>query len=103
MLNVASLSKHLDEIRSLLNDEKLDVLALIRGSCIYVRCRVNYENRPDLIPKDVKAVSLEIKQANSKSFIISSIYRPPNSSVETFSKIEKVIQLINNETKSFTC
>ena len=63
------------------------------GVCIYVRCHVNYENRPDLIPNDLEAVCLEIKQANSKSFIFSSVYRPPNTTVETFSKIMQLYQL----------
>ena len=69
------------------------------GVCIYIRCHVNYENRPDLIPNDLEALCLEIKQANSRSFIISSVYRPPNTTVETFSKIEKLIQLVDNENK----
>ena len=71
------------------------------GVCMYIRCHVNYENRPDLIPNDLEAICLEIKQANSKSFIISSVYRPPNTSVETFSKIEKLIQQVDNENKEF--
>ena len=115
MLNIASLPRHLEEIRLLLHDKKLDILALNEtrlgssisddlvsiegydelctdrkrnGVCIYVRCHVNYENRPDLVPNDLEAVCLEIKQANSRSFIISSVYRLPNTTVETFSKIE---------------
>ena len=124
------LPKHLDEIRLLLHDKKLDVLALNEtrldssisddlvsiegydilrsdrnrnggGVCIYVRCYINYKNRPDLIPKDLEAISLEIKQVKSKSFIISSVYRPPNTTVEIFSKIEKQIQLVDNENKEF--
>ena len=90
MLNIASLLKHRDEILLLLHDKKLDVLALNEtrldssisddlmniegydilrsdrkknggGVCIYDMCHVNYENRPDLIPNDLEAVSLEIK------------------------------------------
>ena len=119
MLNVASLTKYIDEIRLLLCDKKIDVLALnetrldssisdellamdgydiIRadrnrnggGVCIYIRCHVNYEKCFDLIPTGLEAVCLEIKQSNSRSFIISSIYRPPSASVEVFSKIEKL-------------
>ena len=44
-------------------------------------------------------VCLEIKQANSKSFIFSSVYRPPNTTAETFSKIGRLIQLVDNENK----
>ena len=71
------------------------------GVCMYIRCHVNYENRPDLIPNDLEAICLEIKQANSKSFIISSVYRPPNTSVETFFKIEKLIQQVDNKNEEF--
>ena len=52
------------------------------GVCIYARCNINYIKRPDLVPNSLEAVSLEIKQANSQSFIISTTYRPPNSKTE---------------------
>ena len=42
---------------------------------------------------------IEIKQANSQSFIISTIYRPPNSKTEDLLKIERLIQLSDNENK----
>ena len=43
------------------------------GVCMYARCNINYQKRPDLVPNDLEAISLEIKQANSQSFIISTI------------------------------
>ena len=126
MLNVASLIKHIDEIRSLLCDQEIDILALnetrldcsisdellaidgydiIRadrnrngsGVCIYNRCHVNYEKLLDLIPTGLEANCLEIKQANSPSFLISSIYGPPSAPVEIFLKIEKLIDLVDNK------
>ena len=69
------------------------------GVCIYIRCNINYQKRPDLVPNDLEAVSLEVRQANSQSFIISSVHRPPNSKTEVFLKIERLIQLIDNENK----
>ena len=128
MLNVASLVKHLDELRLMLLDKKLDVLAINEtrldstisdglvsidgynvlradrdrnggGVCIYIRCQVNYTPRPDLVPTDLEAVCVEINQANSQSFIISSIYRPPCSTNEVFKKIEELIKLIDDESK----
>ena len=128
MLNVASLIKHLDEIRLLLYDKKLDVRALnetrldssisdelvavdgydlIRadrnrnggGVCMYIRCHVNYDKRLDLVPTDLESVCLEINQANSRSFIITSIYRPPSAPVEIFLKIEKLIELLDDKNK----
>ena len=103
MLNVASLVKHLDEIRLILFDKKLDVLAINEnstfsdglvsiegynvlradrnrngdGGCIYIRCHVNYKPRPDLVPSDLEAVCVQINQANAQSFIILSFYKPP--------------------------
>ena len=122
MLNVASLVKHLDELRLMLLDKKLDVLAisetrldstisdgLVRidgynvlradrdrnrgGVCIYIRCHVNYIPRPDLVPTYLEDVCVEINQANSQSFIISSIYRPPCSTNEAFKKNRRTNQI----------
>ena len=118
----------LDEIRLMLRHKKIDILALNEtrldssisdelvgvdgydllradrtrnggGVCIYIRCNINYQKRPDLVPNDLEAVSIEVRQANSQSFIISSVYRPPNSKTEVFLKIERLIQLIDNENK----
>ncbi len=62
--------------------------------CCYVtcRCHVNYQKRVDLMPN-------QVRQAKSQSFIIASIYRPPNATVDSFSKIERLIQPIDNENK----
>ena len=62
-------------------------------------CNINYQNRPDLVPNDLEAISLEIKQENSQSFIISTIYRPPNFKINDLLKIERLIQLLDNENK----
>ena len=66
---------------------------------LYIRCHVNYTLRPDLVPTDLEAVCVEINLANSQSFIISSIYRPPCSANEVFKKIEELIKLIDDESK----
>ena len=42
---------------------------------------------------------MEIKQANSQSFIVSSIYRPPCSPSEVFTKIERLIKSIHDDNK----
>ena len=63
--------------------------------CIYVRCRVKYIS--DLVPTDFEAVCVEINLANAQSFIISSVYRPPCSTNEVFTNVEKIIKLIDDE------
>ena len=96
MLNVASLVKHLDEIRLILLNKKLDVLAINEnrldstasdglvsisgynvlrtyrdrnggGVCIYIRCHVNYIPRPDLVPTDLEVFCVEINQDKLKN------------------------------------
>jgi hypothetical protein len=66
---------------------------------MYIRCHVNYENRPELVPSDLQAVCVEIKRAKSQSFIVSSIYRPPCSPSEVFTKIERLIKSIHDDNK----
>ena len=124
-LNVVSLTKYIDEIRLLLADEKIDLLALnetrldysttngfvnvigydiIRrdrnrcggGVCIYVRKSLTYLERPDLVPEGLEAVCLEIKNPKSRPFIVSTIYRPPSASVDIFNKIESLVEQIDN-------
>ena len=96
----------------MLYDKKLDVLALnethldssisdellaIDGYDI-IRADRN-EKCSDLIPTGLEAVCLEIKQSNSRSFVILSIYRPPSAPIEVFSKFEKLIDLVDNKNK----
>ena len=49
------------------------------GVCIYIRSSINYKIRSDLIPPTLEAVCLEITKPQSKPFIVSTIYRPPNA------------------------
>ena len=69
------------------------------GVCMYARYNKNYQKRPDVVPYDLEAISLEIKQENSQSFIISTFYRPPNSKINHLLKIEIFIQLVDNQNK----
>ena len=69
------------------------------GVCIYLRTSINCKTRNDLVPEGVEAVSLEICKPNSKSFIVVSVYRPPDSTSEFFVEFEKMIKLIDDENK----
>ena len=62
-------------------------------------CSINYKTRNDLVPEGVEAVCLEICKPNSKSFIVVSVYRPPDSTSEFFVEFEKMIKLIDDENK----
>ena len=114
-LNIVSLPKYLDEVKLSLSKQLIDLIAfnetrldptktndqikingydVIRkdrsrtggGVCIYLRSTINYRDRSDLVPLDLEAVCLEIIKPHSQPFIITTVYRPPNSSTEMNSK-----------------
>ena len=130
MLNIVSLPKHIDEIRIILADQYFDVLALnetrldknisnqdmfiqnydlIRadrsrsggGVCLYVKNSINYLNRNDLIGENLEPICIEIFKPSSASFIVGTIYRPPSTFVDSFSNIEQLVKLIDDENKEF--
>ena len=99
-LNVNNLSTHIDEIRILLADKCLDVLAiqetkldvfnnnsdfyicgyeLIRrdrlsdgggGICFYIKSTINFSLRTDLNVDELENLCIEIRKPNSKPFIV---------------------------------
>ena len=130
MLNITSLPKHIDEICVLLATKNFDILALnetrldhsipddlvnipnydiIRndrnrnggGVCIYVGNTISYRNLSHTIPDNLEAVVVEIRKPNSRPFIVSTIYRPPNSTVDIFGKIGYFISKFDCEHNEF--
>lgn len=65
---------------------------------MYIRCHINYENRPDIVPTDFEAVCGKIKQANTESWF-QLFYRPPCSPSEVSTKIERSIKSIDDDNK----
>jgi exonuclease III len=105
-LNIASLVKHIEELRIFITKTPFDILCiktrldntiksseveiqgydLVRphdrnrnggGVAIYVRNVIPFSERKSLIPENVEAICLEIKKPKSKPIIISTWYRPP--------------------------
>ena len=62
-------------------------------------CSINYKTRNDLVPDGLEAVCLEICKPNSLTFIVASVYRPPDASSAFFYAFEKMIGLIDDENK----
>ena len=121
-LNVNKLSTHIDEIRILLADKCLDVLAiqetkldasnnnsdfyicgyeLIRrdrlsdgggGICFYIKSTINFSVRTDLNVDELENLCIEIRKPNSKAFIVVNWYRPPNSPIGLFSHLEILLR-----------
>ena len=127
-LNIVTLPSKIDEIRHSMCSKNIDLIAfnetrldlsisdglihldgyeVIRkdrsrnggGVCIYLRSSINYKIRSDLIPPELEAVCLEITKPQSKPFIVTTIYPPPNANAEFFDHLEKLIKQIDDENK----
>ena len=69
------------------------------GVCIYLRSSINYKLRQDLIPPELEAVCVEIIRPHSRPFLVTFIYRPPNSTHDFFENFQKFIKMIDDENK----
>ena len=121
-LNVNKLSTHTDEIRILLADKCLDVLAIQEtkldvfhnnsdfyicgyeliwrdrlsdgggGICFYIKPTINFSVWTDLNVDELENLCIEIRKPNSKPFIVVNWYRPPNSPFGLFSHLEILLR-----------
>ena len=69
------------------------------GVCIYLRNNLNYQIRSDLYDDQLECLTVEITQPRSKSFLVSTWYRPPSSPANTFHAFENLIDKIDAEAK----
>lgn len=120
-LNINKLTTHIDELRILLDDNPIDILAInetklndnvsdnevylsgyeiIRrdrtsngggGVCFYIRSGINYKIRSDLNIPDLENLCIEINKPRSTPFLVNTWYRPPGSPVSIFSSLETLI------------
>ena len=67
------------------------------GVCFYILTNINYSLRSDLSIDQLENLSVEICKPNSKPFLISTWYRPPNSTVEIFTYFEALVGILNLE------
>lgn len=119
---------HIDQLRILISDFEFDVLAinetkldaiisddLVRikgysierkdrnknggGVSLYIRDNINYVIRSDLVPSNLELIAVEISKPNGKPFIISTWYRPPNSTIDIFREFENFLINVDSEGK----
>lgn len=50
------------------------------GVGVYIRDGINFVERDDLYTNNIESISIEVKQKKSKSFLVSFVYKPPQSS-----------------------
>ena len=67
------------------------------GVCFYIRSNINYVVREDLDNELLETLSIEIRKPNSKPFVVTSWYRPPNSPIEPFSNIVSLLGRLDSE------
>ena len=58
------------------------------GVCFYIRSDINYVVHEDLDNHLLEIISIEIRKPNSKPFLITWWYRPPNSSPALFPHLD---------------
>ena len=71
------------------------------GVCFYVRSNINYDVRKDLVFDQLESLSIEISKPRSKSFIVATWYRPPNSPFELLSYFESFVGKLDTEGKEY--
>ena len=57
---------------------------MVEGFVFYVRSTISFLLRPDLSCQEIENLCIEIRKPNSKPFLITTWYRPPNSIVDKF-------------------
>ena len=62
------------------------------GVVIYVRDTIPFYERVDLVPDSLEMICIEIFRPFNKSFLVSTWYRPPNSSLNLFKDFEAFVQ-----------
>ena len=121
LLNVTSLTKHVDELKVFMSNTPLDVLTIneskldlvngdrlvnlegyniVRrdrnkhggGVCFYLRNTITFSRQYQLENDDLELIALEIQKPNSCPFLIATWYRPPNTPLDYFKKFEMFLK-----------
>ena len=125
-LNVNGLQLHLDEIKSLVNEKGIHILAVNEakldneitdnliegytlhredrnksggGVAVYVRNLLKHNRRTDIPDKSLELVCIEIEPIRARPFLIFAWYRPPSALIESFKKLEGNLELFDRENK----
>ena len=69
------------------------------GVALYIRENLSYTNRIDLVPENLEMVCVEINLPHSRSFLVSTWYRPPSAEMQLFDEYEKFVQRCDIEHK----
>ena len=130
-LNIRSLRNKVDHIQFLLHEYPLDVFAVSEswldssisdaemsihnynlerkdrnitggGVACYIRSNMRHLRRSDLECEELEVMWLEIKITNSKPWFIGIMYRPPNSKLDFFQKLEDNLERVLDISRNVT-
>ena len=129
LLDAPSLLKHKDEIEVLLNEKRIDILAVnetkldkyvldsyitienysepVRcdrnrhegGVAFFVKEFISYSVQTYLPIGDLEIVCIEVKPKCSSPFVILAWYRPPKYDTFSFTELEHVLKVLDSEGK----
>ena len=71
------------------------------GIIVYVRDGILAKRREDLETHDIACLWIEICPNKGKSFLVGTIYRPPDSKIEYNDRFEEFIDFVSNQNKEF--
>ena len=66
---------------------------------IYVRSIIDYKLRLDLMADDLETITVVISKPKSRSFLINTWYRPPDSPIGLFDVYEEYVKKMDSENK----
>ena len=69
------------------------------GGGFFVRNTIDFQVRPDLNSSDIEILTIKTIKNKSKTFLITTWYRPPNDPIEIIYKFENCLKLIDSENK----
>ena len=127
-MNINSLPSHIDEIKILLQEQNIHILALnetkidadfpsellnvkgyqfdryVRnrnggGVALHIRDSLEVDIREDLPVSSLELRCIEVKPVRAKPFFVVSWYRSPSDLTETFDKFEEVLKCLESEGK----
>ena len=127
-LNINSLLRHHDELSNFLFEKGIHILALNEtkldskickdllkienykiercdrnreggGIALYIKDSIKYHVRKDLPEKSLELLCIEVEPLKARPFFVISWYRPPSDTVETFDKLDRILQFLETEGK----
>ena len=60
------------------------------GVALYIRENLSYTDRIDLVPDTLEKICVKINLPRSRSFLVSTWYRPPSEEMQLFAEYENI-------------